>query len=301
MTRHTYGGRHTERDKLQPLEKYLRAFTIALSKQSFELIYVDGFAGTGSREVLQSASPLFEGSDAEDSYISLPGSAQMALAIDPPLHRLLLIEQDSDRYATLERRLQGEWPTRDIRCVNGDANEIVTQFCETTNWRNTRAVMFLDPYGAQVRWETLEAIARTRAVDLWYFFPLMGLYRQAARDPKAIDASKRATLRRLLGTDDWEQAWYGARPASVQTSLFDAQSDDTHRHAGVDALERFVGDRLRSIFAGGVLEPRRVFNSRGNPLASLFFAVSNPRARGVASNIADQILRSGRASHTRSR
>jgi hypothetical protein len=32
--------------------------------------------------------------------------------------------------------------------------------------------VFLDPYGMQVEWSTIEALAATKAVDLWYLFPL---------------------------------------------------------------------------------------------------------------------------------
>ena len=39
--------------------------------------------------------------------------------------------------------------------------------------------MFLDPYGMEVEWKTLQAVAATRAIDVWFLFPLAGLYRQA--------------------------------------------------------------------------------------------------------------------------
>jgi len=53
-----------------------------------------------------------------------------------------------------------------------------------------RGVIFLDPYGMEVSWETVEAIARTEALDCWYFFPLSGLYRNAPKDPLKLDQSK---------------------------------------------------------------------------------------------------------------
>jgi three-Cys-motif partner protein len=39
------------------------------------------------------------------------------------------------------------------------------------DWRSHRAVLFLDPYGMQVEWQTIEAIAKTAAIDLWLLFP----------------------------------------------------------------------------------------------------------------------------------
>ena len=39
------------------------------------------------------------------------------------------------------------------------------------DWSLHRAVLFLDPYGMQVEWATIEAVAKTKAIDLWLLFP----------------------------------------------------------------------------------------------------------------------------------
>jgi three-Cys-motif partner protein len=152
-----------------------------------------------------------------------------------------------------------------------------------------RGVIFLDPYGMEVQWATVEAIAATRALDLWYFFPLMGLYRQAANDVVDIDAIKRERLDRVLGTNDWERAWYGTPHGP--TDLFD-DPQTAIRMADVNAIERYVKSRLDSIFKGAVLDPLRIYHKHA-PIASLFFAVANPspRAVQVATDIARYILR----------
>ncbi len=36
-------------------------------------------------------------------------------------------------------------------------------FCAKRNWKKCRAVVFLDPFGNQVEWKTIEAIARTKS------------------------------------------------------------------------------------------------------------------------------------------
>jgi hypothetical protein len=76
------------------------------------------------------------------------------------------------------------------------------------------------------------------------------------------------------------------------TDLF-GETADAIRTAHVDAIERYVKHRLESIFKGAVLDPLRFDNERRLPLASLFFAVSNPNPRAVqvASRIARHILR----------
>ena len=43
---HRFGGRWTA-DKLQVLREYVHFYTTALSGQTFKLVYIDAFAGTG--------------------------------------------------------------------------------------------------------------------------------------------------------------------------------------------------------------------------------------------------------------
>lgn len=50
------------RQKLDGLEAYLHAYTIALKKQSFELVYVDAFAGAGRSRIRDA----WAGADDED-------------------------------------------------------------------------------------------------------------------------------------------------------------------------------------------------------------------------------------------
>jgi three-Cys-motif partner protein len=81
------------------------------------------------------------------------------------------------------------------------------KFCSERDWQSTRAVVFLDPYGNQVKWQTIEAIAATRAIDLWYLFPAgLGVHRQIAGDG-TIDRTHEASLDELFGTRDWRTSF----------------------------------------------------------------------------------------------
>ena len=79
----------------------------------------------------------------------------------------------------------------------------------------------------------------------------------------------------------------------------DGRSD---RIADVNAIVAYVGERLAIVFQT-VSRPRRIYHSRGMPLFSLFFAVSNPDpgAIGLATKAANHILKAGSSSQTRSR
>lgn len=165
------------------------------------------------------------------------------------------------------------------------------------SWASTRAVMFLDPYGMSVKWETLEAIRRTEAIDVWYLVSLAGLFRQAARKEDALDETKSAALTRILGTTEWQQAWY---QESQTGDLFG--ENRMYRTANVLEMEQYVGRRLAALFPK-VLKPLTLRDNRGIPIFALFFAISNPEQSAIrlASRIAGHILSSGRASHVRPR
>ena len=98
----------------------------------------------------------------------------------------------------------------------------------------------------------------------------------------------------MLGTPDWEADWYRA-PA--QDDLFGDRGSMVERVADVDAIESYVGNRLRTVFPK-VLPPLRLRNRANVPSFSLFFAISNPKgeAIGLATRIANHILGTRRSS-----
>jgi three-Cys-motif partner protein len=139
----------------------------------------------------------------------------------------------------------------------------------------------------EVEWSTLQAIASTKAIDVWFLFPLAGLFRQATRKITDIDPSKRAALIRMFGDDAWEQELY---PAPAHDDLF-GETAERERLADVKGLENYAKNRLKTIFAE-VFDPLPLpINSRPQRF-SLFLCVSNPqpKAVGLASRIAKNLL-----------
>lgn len=305
MVRHVFGGPSTA-TKLRCLQQYLQSFSIALRNQNFACIYIDAFAGSGSRTEIRPALPLLGPEFAEPEEVTTPGSARLALEIDPPMNTLVFIEQDASRFAELEA-MAANYPERKILLRRGDANELVRRLCKHVRWRGPdtvgrgiRGVVFLDPYGMEVEWETVEAIASTETLDCWYFFPLSGLYRNAPHNPTRLDTSKENSLDCVLGTSDWRRRWYDHDVAP--NDIFETK-EQAVRRADVDAIETYVKERLSTVFRGTVLDPIRLHHKNGAPLASLFFAVSNtsPAAVKLATQIASHIVSAGKSSHVRSR
>lgn len=286
-TEHCFGGPWTEL-KLKVLQKYLHFYTQALKHQPFKLLYIDAFAGTGERTVNNDQSSLFV------SERRLRGSAQIALELKRPFDRYIFIEQHQRRFEVLDT-LRQRYSDRQIECLRGDANRELLKLCQAS-WHRQRAVLFLDPYGLSVEWATLQRIAQTRAIDLWYLFSLSGLFRQTAHDFEKVDPVGAERVDTVLGTPDWRTAFY-APLAQDQSDLFsEPKEPGLRRQANVDAIEAFVGERLRAAGFAKVAEPLRLRSRNNAPLYSLFFCVSNPdpKAVGLSMKAAHHILKAAR-------
>lgn len=274
---HKFGGRWTDA-KLSVLGDYLKAYTTALKKKGFRLLYVDAFAGSGSY--------IHASGDGKERK----GSARIALEV-PGFHGYAFIEKNHRRCESL-RAVTRDHPIP-VKVWEGDANQHIREICQTVNWRDTRAVLFLDPYGMQVEWATLEAVADTRSIDVWFLFPLSGITRQLALDESKLDADKRNSLDRALGTPTWREALYGEAPCG---DLFGATSIE--RHADSVAIEGWVTKRLQTVFplveGPVVLRLGRGHKLGGGPpLFGLYFLAASPSrvAQKVAGDIARGVIK----------
>lgn len=294
---HRFGGDWTQ-TKLDVLSDYLAAYTRALkdkptAARPFRKAYIDAFAGTGYRtlrgerdEGAASSNLLFPDlADAAPQQL-LDGSARLALKVEPRFDRYIFVERDPDRCRELEA-LKAEFPhlAADIRVEPGEANEQIRKIC-AKDWGAHRAVLFLDPYGMQVEWQTIEAIAKTKAIDLWLLFPLgIGVSRLLTRSG-TIPKGWRARLDTLLGTTDWYDEFYRIEHTP---NLFGSDEERVVK-ATNETIARYFNKRLESIFAG-VAEPGVLRNSANNPLYLLCFAVGNERGKDIALRIANHLLK----------
>lgn len=289
MAKHTFGGDWTT-DKLDRVQKYLCAYTKIFKTNPkasyFTTIYVDAFAGTGER-VSSGTKEAELGSDDTDAQSLKKGSARIALEVDPPFDRYVFIEKRARRVKELET-LRTDFPTKAtaIQIERADANDFLKDWCQKTDWRKHRAVVFLDPYGMQVEWATLEAIAKTQAIDLWLLFPLgMAVNRLLTKNQPPPKAWGEA-LTRTFGTKDWEQAFY---PKKKELTLF-GEEESQRKQATFEAIGKFLLARLDGVFAKVAPNPLEMVNSRGVPIFLLVFAAGNPKGAPTAVKIAKDIL-----------
>lgn len=296
---HLFGGEWT-RKKLEAIEKYLSAYNTALKakptpERPFERIYIDAFAGTGFQTRKRGGRRKGEPAGQRRLFDNelrelLDGSARKALAVDPPFQQYIFIDQSQSRCEALTAAVASS-PDRKLLIYirHGDANDVIRDFCEREfRPRSQRAVLFLDPYGTEVKWSTLEVVAATGAIDVWYLFPLMAVVRMLKKRGE-IRSEWSSQLDRVFGTTKWREALYRPRPR--QGRLF-ADDDDVEK-ASIDTICAFVIERLATIFPAVAPSPAMLRNATKSPLFLLCFAMGNrsPAAQKLALKIAGHILR----------
>lgn len=289
-----FGGDWTEQ-KLDCVQKYLHAYTTIMNKQPFKFAYIDAFAGTGYRELIldeDENETLFPELDSQEVVNFRQGSARNALEVKPPFKKYIFIEEDKKNYTEL-KKLRDEFVQKEafsedsIECIRTDANQYLTKVCnKNMNWKNNRALVFLDPFGMQVEWKTIELIADTEAIDLWLLFPIGTVNRLLKRNGE-IRQPMRKKLNLFFGDDGWFEVFY---KLAHQNSLFGEEGQWEKTGNIFTEIERYFMKRLDVIFADVATNPLSLRNSKNVPLYLLCFAAGNPRGAPTAVKIAQDIL-----------
>lgn len=291
---HCFGGPWTKQ-KLKILEKYLKAYISIFEgnerAKKLRRIYVDGFAGTGTifkkQEGVEqlSFSDVCEFEEFEADFI--PGSAKIALELDPGFHRYYFVDSNRKHVQNLDQLVQN-YPGKKVEIVQSDCNTWLQKWCKNNNWSGERAVVFLDPYGMQVEWNTLEAIAKTQAIDLWLLFPLGQAVNRLLPGNKEPPEHWAKSLDRVLGTSEWRQEFYRK---DKEPNLFNFQNEKTVKCVSIENIGNFFVNRLKEIFVGVAEEPMFLYNSSNCPIFLLCFAASNKIGAKPAVRIAQSIIR----------
>lgn len=286
-----FGGDWTE-EKLDRLAKYLPAYTTILKGRDYKYAYIDAFAGSGYRERLRRQTAPVQDLWGEDldqlGTRFIAGSAVVAMRSEPPFHSYIFIEQDAAALANLEQALRKDFPQR-INLAKfelDDANVVLKRLC-TRNWSKRRAVLFLDPYGMEVEWSTMEAIARTQAIDVWILFPAgIGVNRQLPLDGN-VPGWARSAFTRLFGTTDWHDRFYAKE---AMDDMFGGP-DRMRKVGSSDHIVAFYLERLEEIFPHVAPNPLVLCNSNNAPMFALCFAAAHPKYGATAVKIAQDVLR----------
>ena len=163
-----------------------------------------------------------------------------------------------------------------------------TTYCGVLSSPSTETgagVLFVDPFGAQLEWDTVEHVAQLERLDMWLLFPVgvIGRMLPRLRNPD-IGWVKR------LGTVFGGRHWQDLYSPSEQPDLF--KTGTVERKDGVQGLLTIYKDQLEEAFGDRFLrEPCTLRNSKQAPLFEFIFCAGHPKGAHIAKDIAGHLIR----------
>ena len=173
--------------KLDFLRRYLQAYTKAIHEKGFsKCCYIDGFAGAGKNYLKETGEML-------------DGSALIAMNTVPPFTDYIFVELDSMNFLSLKKYVS-EHPTCQKSHVwlrYGDCNWCLPREILPRIPSQIPVFAFLDPFGLEIKWTTIEEIARRKHVTILINFSYLGVKRQMSIGKNVLD--------NYYGTTDWAE------------------------------------------------------------------------------------------------
>lgn len=224
------------KEKLELLREYLAAYSNILHTQAWckGIHYIDAFSG-GVWHL-----------DKKDGTL-VKGSPVLALQTHPPFDTYTFIDKNKSRIEKAISPLTEQFPLKKIKVIQGDCNEILKDklIPVFSGLRDQRAFIFLDPYGINLPWDTIEAIGKTKKCDVFINFSVMGIYRQCGDKPPTGELKEK--IDRVMGSSDWFPEVYAE---NLQLSLLGGLQDKYVRRNRelAERLADFYRKRLKTCF-----------------------------------------------------
>ena len=282
-------------DKLSKLENYLNAYITILKNQSWceNIIYVDAFAAMGRAELRKYNKEKdnelpdlwnYEKQEEETAYIN--GSPLRALNLKKCFTHYLFIELDANRVKKLQQ-LKIEYPDKNIEIIQDDCNKAIFDYLSRFNWKKSRGVIFLDPFGMQITWATIEKIAHlsptNQPLEIILNLPIQTTIERFL--PNEFEYNKKngrliQSYNDFFGSDEWFNLIYTEKQTLFGTEIVKNIGAD-------DTLALWYAQRLKQLF-GDVSIPYKVKNTKNRGLYYLIWAGQNATAKKIANYVMQQ-------------
>lgn len=255
--------------KLAIIKEYALAYAKILDAQrrdkipGLKWLYIDAYAGPGFH-LSKTSGDLVE------------GSPLIALKTKPPFSEYHFIDADPRRADQL-RGIAGD--RKDVFIYSEDCNDILIEKifpkAKYTDYR--RALLLLDPYNINLRWDVIETAGQMGSVEVFLNFMIMDINRNALRrNPDKAIQSKVEQLTRLWGDETWKDAAYDS-----SDNLFgelERVSNERFEAAWRERLQKKAGFKF-------VSKPMPMKTKNNSVIYYLYFASQKPVAAGIVDDM----------------
>lgn len=225
-----WGGTWTEQ-KIEVFLKYLKAYLDIMKTRPFELVYFDGFAGSGD----------IEGNPGYGSALEGIALRVLGMQHDRTFDIYYLVDKDPKKVGELKSKINDRFPSRlGIYPVAEDCNEKLRALANyLRSSKDRRALALIDPFGMQVNWESIEA-CKDLGVDLWILVPTgIGVGRMLKNDGNISDAWL-TKLESFLGISGEEIKEYFYQERTTHTLFGEERHVEKEAGAAHKAAELYV-------------------------------------------------------------
>jgi three-Cys-motif partner protein len=250
---------------------------------NFKLIYFDGFAGSGSVKQAEGTG-----------YRSMAGAATRILSIEKPkiFDLYYFVDKCQDFCNRLDLLVKSQFGERRVNVVSEDCNKKLidlAKFLKKPENEFYRVLAFIDPYGMQVKWSSIEAL-KGLGVDLWILIPTgVGVNRMLTKNGR-ISRAWIEKLQLFLGLtfEEIESHFYMESP---QGSLFEEHEILKFENA-ISRAGRLYTERLKTVFQY-VSTSFVLRNRKKSPMYHFVLASNNYKAVKIANDVIEKRLRNG--------
>ncbi len=271
-----FGGNWTQK-KIEMIVDYAKAYLIIMNKYpQFEILYFDGFAGSGDIS-----------KNKEQNSNTIKGAAIRILEVDIPksFDIYYFVELSEKNAEQLRLGIRERFPSKKAYVVCGDANDKLIRMAAYLKENTYRkALAFIDPYGMTVNWSSIEAL-KGLGVDLWILVPTgIGVSRLLKSDGNISDAWL-SKLELFLGItrDEIIERFYKKLTYHhlFENELVTQQIKETN---SIRKIHDLYKERLSSVFKY-TSDAFVLRNSKNSVMYHFLMATNNPHAFKIANDI----------------
>jgi three-Cys-motif partner protein len=269
-----FGGNWTDQ-KMRIVVDYAKAYLIIMSKQKWvKTIYFDGFAGSGLIT-------------AEDGENTKKGTALQILDIvnPKPFDMYYFVEKNERFKKLLEKHIKDNYQDKAkiAYVIQDDCNNKLKSMAKFLHDHSEyRALAFVDPYGMDVDWASIEALTGLK-VDLWILVPTgVGANRLLKVNGEITEGWYKA-LETFLGLsrEEIDKRFY---KRTTKPSLFGDETEVTKEKYATQKLGELYAERLNELFTY-VSKPFIMKNSMNSTMYHFMMATNNAAGVKIANDV----------------